>query len=312
MKEFIIGQNDCGNRLDRFLLKVTVGMPHSLLYKKIRTKKIKVNRRRAEPGQLLCQGDTVQCFLPPDFFREIQEHFLSLVPDIRIVYEDRDLIVADKKEGMSCHADETQRVATLIDHIKAYLVQSGEYDPARENAFAPALCHRIDRNTSGLVIAAKNAEALRAMNELIREHRIEKEYLALCHGKVTKKEKKTVYLKKDEEKNRVRVVSSPREGYLTAITEYEPLSYRAADDVTLLRVRLHTGRTHQIRATLAFFSHPLVGDAKYGTDKKHPLFAHQALRAHAITLRPEKNSYFSHLDGLKIQAQSDPRFCLNS
>ena len=199
MKEFIIGENDSNQRLDKFVLKATVGLPHSLLYKAIRLKKIKVNRKRCEAGQILSAGDTVQCFLAPEFFCREEEAFLNLKPQLCVAYEDANILIADKPEGMSCHSDEVQKTGTLIDHVKAYLYEKGEYDPQRENAFAPALCHRIDRNTSGLVIAAKTAEALRVMNEWIREHRLQKEYLALIYGKPQTEGLVTVYLKKIEE-----------------------------------------------------------------------------------------------------------------
>ena len=163
MKEFIIGANDADQRLDKFVLKATTGLPKSLLYKAIRTKKIKVNRKRCEIGQILKEGDSVQMFLAPDFFGQREERFLTLTPNLSVVYEDEQLLICDKPVGLSCHADETQETGTLIDHIKAYLAQKGEYRPEEENSFAPALCNRIDRNTSGLVIAAKTAVALREM-----------------------------------------------------------------------------------------------------------------------------------------------------
>ncbi|MBR5295162.1 MAG: RluA family pseudouridine synthase, partial [Clostridia bacterium] len=154
MKEFLVGPNDAGQRVDRFVLKVTVGLPKSLLYKAIRMKKIKVNRKRCEIGQHLSEGDSVQMFLSPDFFGEKEDRFLTLTPQITPVWEDENLLICDKPVGLSCHADEKQETGTLIDHIKAYLYQKGEYCPENENSFAPALCNRIDRNTSGLVIAA--------------------------------------------------------------------------------------------------------------------------------------------------------------
>ena len=309
MKEFLIGKNDCDQRLDKFVLKATTGLPKSLLYKAIRTKKIKVNRKRCEANQFLREGDSVQMFLSPDFFGEREDRFLTLAPDLNVVYEDENLLVCDKPIGLSCHSDETQETGTLIDHIKAYLVQKGEYCPAGENSFAPALCNRIDRNTSGLVIAAKNAMALREVNEMIRARTVEKEYLALCHGKAPTRDGIRLFLKKDSEKNRVFVSDTPRAGYLTAVTDCKLLSYDKSLDRSLVEIRLHTGRTHQIRATLAHLGHPLVGDTKYGT-RRDEVFSYQALRSHSLIFRPAEESPLFYLAGKKITASEDPLFAL--
>ena len=308
MKEFIIGENDAGQRVDKFVLKVTLGLPKSLLYKAIRTKKIKVNRKRCEAGQFLLEGDSVQLFLSPDFFGEKEERFLSLKPDLTVVYEDDHLLICAKPVGLSCHADETQKTGTLIDHIKAYLAKKGEYCPQMEQSFAPALCNRIDRNTSGLVIAAKTAPALREVNEMIRERKIDKEYLAWCHGKYEKEGLITLYLKKDSTENRVSVSPTPKKDHLTAKTHIKPLFYSKEKDRTLLQIHLETGRTHQIRATLSYLGHPLVGDAKYGKDRKDPDFAFQALRSYRLCFHPEKDSPLAHLSGLTVTAPADPLF----
>ena len=306
MKLFTVGPNDAGQRLDKFAEKVTVALPKSLLDKAIRTKKIKVDRKRAEPGQILAEGDTVQMFLPPEFFGEKSDAFLRLSPRLDVAYEDENILVVCKEEGQSCHSDDAQETGTLIDHIKSYLAKKGEYRPSEETSFAPALCNRIDRNTSGLVIAAKNARALRAMNDLIRERRVEKIYLAWVHGALPSPDTVTLYLKKDEEKKQVFVSPTPRPGYLTAVTEYRPLATRG--DRQLLEVRLHTGRTHQIRASFAYLGHPLAGDAKYGTDKSDPVFPHQALRAQSLVFHPAKDSFLAYLADKRVDAPEDVRF----
>jgi len=310
MKEFIATENDAGQRVDKFVEKVTTGLPRSLLYKAIRLKKIKVNRKRCEAGQILRAGDCLQLFLSPDFFGETEERFLSLEPNLQVVYEDENLIVCDKPEGLSCHSDEAQQTGTLIDHIKAYLYRKGEFCPNRENSFAPALCNRIDRNTSGLCIAAKNAVALREMNEMIRLHLVNKEYLTWCHKRFPAEKKVTLYLKKDSEKNKVTVSDTPKKDHLTAVTEIFPLSYDKVLDRTLCRVRLYTGRTHQIRATFSHLGFPLVGDSKYGTDHRDPDFSHQALRAAHLSFSPEKDSPLAYLTDVSVTAPEDARFRL--
>lgn len=306
MKEFVIGPNDACQRLDKFAEKATSSLPKSLLYKAIRTKKIKVNRKRCEPGQILAEGDTVQMFLAPEFLGEKDRAFLRLEPKLTVSYEDGNVLVVCKEEGQSCHSDETQETGTLIDHIKSYLAKKGEYRPEEENSFAPALCNRIDRNTSGLVIAAKNSASLRALNDMIRERRVEKVYLAWIRGALEKAGTITLYLQKDEGEKRVRVSPVPRPGYLTAVTEYRPLVTR--EDRQLLEIRLHTGRTHQIRASFAYLGHPLVGDAKYGKDRNDPVFAHQALRAQTLVFHPKADSFLAYLADRRVDAPEDVRF----
>ena len=307
MKTITVGKNDAGQRVDKFVLKVTSALPQSLLYKAIRLKKIKVNRKRCEPGQLLSENDTVQCFLAPDFFAEKEEAFRTLTPRLEAVYEDENLLIVSKPEGQSCHSDETQKTGTLIDHIKAYLFQKGEYRPDEENSFAPALCNRIDRNTSGLVICAKNAAALREMNEMIRERNVEKKYLAWVRGTgLPSHGVLRHYLKKDEAENRVTVFDSPRPGALTAVTEYAVLKEK--NGATLLEIHLHTGRTHQIRAQMAHAGHPLLGEAKYAKPDPADPFLHQALRSHSLTFHPKKDSPLAYLDSQTVTAPPDERF----
>ena len=202
MRELIIGKNDAGQRLDKFITK-TLNLPMSLLYKSIRLKKIKVNRKRAENNTILHEGDTIQCFLAEEFFeKKADEHsFESINVHLDIIYEDENIMLLNKRPGVSVHEDENGSTNTLITHIQAYLYQKGEYRPDTEQSFAPALCNRIDRNTGGIVIAAKNAEALRVMNEKIKYREIDKFYLAAVHG-VPKPESATIkgYLLKDDQK----------------------------------------------------------------------------------------------------------------
>ena len=268
MRELKIGKNDAGQRLDKFITK-TLELPTGLLYKSIRTKKIKVNRKRAEISTVLCEGDTVQCFLAEEFFeREVDDGSLArITPKLSIVYEDENIILLDKRPGVSVHEDESGSTNTLITHILAYLYQKGEYDPKSEQSFTPALCNRIDRNTGGIVIAAKTAEALRVMNEKIKNREIDKFYLAAIHG-IPKKSEDTLhgYLLKDEKSNLVKVYDkNPPRGAKDIITKYKVIARKA--DSALIEVELLTGRTHQIRAHMAHIGHPLIGDGKYGVNK---------------------------------------------
>ena len=269
MREITVGKNDAGQRLDKFLTKA-LDLPIGLLYKSIRTKKIKVNRKRAENNTVLDVGDTIQCFLAEEFFAKLDassDTDISLgkiSPKLDIVYEDENIMLLNKRPGVSVHEDEDSKINTLITHIWAYLYQKGEYDPEGEQSFAPALCNRIDRNTGGIVIAAKNAEALRVMNEKIKLREIDKFYLAAVHG-IPKKREDTLYgfLLKDEKANKVRVYekNAPKDAK-TIITKYKVVATSGAD--SLIEVELLTGRTHQIRAHMAYIGHPLIGDGKYG------------------------------------------------
>ena len=266
IKEFTIGKNDAGQRLDRWLGKTMPLLPAPLAQKYIRLKRVKLNGKGARRDTRLAVGDVLQLYINDEFFDKPTEEnaFLSLYqPRLNIVYEDENLLLVDKRPGMVVHPDETERVNTLITHIQAYLYQKREWSPYRENSFAPALCNRIDRNTGGIVIAAKNAETLRILNDKIQARELTKKYLCITLGRPRPAEGKLeLYLRKDEGKKQVEVFDRPVAGAKTALTLYKTRQSRGP--LSLVEVELLTGRTHQIRASFSHIGCPLLGDGKYG------------------------------------------------
>lgn len=306
MREFTIQKDDAGQRLDKFLSKALPSLPPSLLYKSLRTKKIKVNRHRAEGKQMLALGDTIQLFLADEFFptsdRSEAVHGLGAIKtNLSILYEDENILLVCKRPGVCAHEDAEGNQNSLILHIKAYLYQKGEYDPSQSLSFAPALCNRIDRNTGGIVIAAKNAESLRILNEAIKNRALDKYYL--CAVKGTPKPKSALlsgYLIKDADKNTVRVFDkNPPRGAKDIRTRYRVLA--EADGLSLLEIELLTGRTHQIRAHMAHIGHPLLGDGKYGVnrDDRARGYKYQALWSYRLRFSfPEEEAHLlSYLRG---------------
>ena len=270
MKELTIGKNDAGQRLDRFVGKAVPLLPESLLQKYIRLKRVKVNGKGAKRDTRLAEGDAVQLYINDEFLeapREDNAWRKVGAPRLDVVYEDENILLADKKPGVLCHSAGKWDYNTLITHIQAYLAQKGEWNPRGENSFAPALCNRIDRNTGGIVIAAKTAEALRILNEKIQAREIEKRYLCVVHGRPEPPQGRLEgWLFKDAAKNQVYIKPYPCPGARTAVTEYRTLARRGG--LSLVECRLVTGRTHQIRAQMAHAGCPLVGDGKYGRQRR--------------------------------------------
>ena len=288
MKELTIGRNDAGQRLDRFLAKAVPLLPASLAQKYIRLKRIKRNGQRVGRDDRLSEGDILQLYINDEFFeapRQDNAYLTVSAPKLNIVYEDAQILLVDKKPGIAVHPhDGAEYGKTLIDHIQAYLYAKREWRPREENAFTPALCNRIDRNTGGIVIAAKTAEALRVMNQKIKDREIDKRYLAVVEG--TPKPKSGIlkgYLFKDAVKNRVYVTDTPQKGAKTCETRYETLESR--NGLSLVECELITGRTHQIRAQFAHAGHPLLGDGKYGKLDKRFDRRYQALYSYRLTFR---------------------------
>ena len=309
MKEFTIKANDAGQRLDRFVGKAVPLLPESLLQKYIRLKRIKVNGKGAKRDTRLALGDTLQLYINDEFFerpREENSYLKVGTPRLDIVYEDENILLVDKKPGVLCHSAGVWDYNTLIANIQAYMAQKGEWRPKEENSFTPALCNRIDRNTGGIVIAAKNAAALRVLNDKIRDREIEKYYLCAVQGRPKPESGRLEnYLFKDADKNQVYVKSKPEPGARTAVTEYRVLRTNGA--LSLVECRLLTGRTHQIRAQMAHAGWPLLGDGKYGVERVNRSYGEkgQALYSYRLEFAfPTDAGCLEYLRGREFRVKS--------
>ena len=315
MKSFTAGPNEDGVRLSRFVEGVTHQMPRSLMYKAFRNKRIKVNGKRAEPDTRLAEGDVIELYINDEFFPVgaglPRPKPPRRQPPVTVIYEDENFAVLYKPAHLLCHSDRTGD-ANLVDAFAAYLQAKGEYDPHAEQRFAPALCNRLDRGTEGLVLAAKTYAALRDLNGIIRDDLMKKEYLTITVG-APPAGRHIAWLQHNEKTNKVRIHARAGDGYKQIITDVTVI--RQAGPFALCRIGLVTGRTHQIRAHLAYLGHPVLGDSKYGNRKMNERtgLKTQALCAQRLTFGhiPPENSlhYLSgrviKLDSPEIVAQFD-------
>ena len=315
MKSFTAGPNEDGVRLSRFVEGVTHQMPRSLMYKAFRNKRIKVNGKRAEPDTRLAAGDVIELYINDEFFPAgaglPRPKPPRRQPPVTVIYEDENFAVLYKPAHLLCHSDRTGD-ANLVDAFAAYLQAKGEYDPHAEQRFAPALCNRLDRGTEGLVLAAKTYAALRDLNGIIRDGLMKKEYLTITVG-APPAGRHIAWLQHNEKTNKVRIHARAGDGYKQIITDVTVI--RQAGPFALCRIGLVTGRTHQIRAHLAYLGHPVLGDSKYGNRKMNERtgLKTQALCAQRLTFGhiPPENSlhYLSgrviKLDKPEIVAQFD-------
>lgn len=267
MREFVIGKNDANQRVDKFIRKAVPDLPAGLMNKYIRLKRIKLNGKRCEISTRLNEGDVVQLYINDEYFRDSKpQGYLAAPNEVNVVYEDENLLLVNKPSGLVVHEDDENTQDTLINRVLHYLYDKGEYAPETENSFVPALCNRLDRNTEGIVVCAKNAESLRLLNLIIKERLVHKKYLCITYGVPQPKQAEIkAYLEKNEAQNRVYVTDKKTPNNKTIVTKYRTLKIK--DNLALCEVELVTGRTHQIRAHMAYIGCPLLGDGKYGSNE---------------------------------------------
>lgn len=318
MREIIIGKNDANQRLDKYLTKRFKGMPKSLMYKYIRTKYIKVNNKRCEISTMLKEGDVLKLFIKDEFFNddEYQKEsydFLKAPTKLDIIYEDENILLINKKPGVIVHPDEQYHFDSLISRVLHYLYDKKEYNPTDDKAFAPALVNRIDRNTGGIVIAAKNADSLRALNAKMKTRELTKLYLCMVEGVLKRKEGILGgHLEKNEKKNKVTILKKPTPNSKPVKTKYTVLSNIKGN--SLVEVDLLTGRTHQIRAHMSSIGHPLLGDTKYGykRNKDNDFYKYQALYAYKITFSFTSDAgCIEYLNGKSFEVDKNGIWFLN-
>ena len=310
MKSITIDKSWDGRRLTRFLQKAMPSASMGQIRKFLRLGRVKVNGKKGAEETVLTEGAVIDMYVEDEFFAEVQREdpfYSKIRPKLTILYEDEHIMLLDKRVGLVCHPDEGEKVHTLLTYAQAYLYQKGAWNPKTD--FAPALCNRIDRFTAGIVILAKTQEALRAMDQKIKTHEVQKYYLCVVHGKMKYRDGTLRhFLMKKPEQKKVTVLRKNEPGSKEAITYYQAIDEQSG--LTLCECLLGTGRTHQIRAQFAAIGHPLLGDNQYGNAKQNEKYGRmngQALCAYRLIFDFEGDAgCLQGLHGLTVQVRDVP------
>lgn len=307
MRTVVIGEEYQSKRIDKALIEVFPNAPSGAIYKALRKKDIKANGIRVKEDYVVMPGDKLDVYIVDEILEGTPLKVDSaLNRGFSVVYEDANVLIVNKEQGIPVHPDRDQSSNTLIQLVQDYLKQKGEYNPKDPNSFPPSLCHRLDRNTGGLMIIAKNSESLKILLDKIRDREIKKYYQCLVKGVMEKKSAQlSSYLIKDEKKSRVFISDKPSKDSLEIITRYKVLS--TENDISRLEVELVTGRTHQIRAHFAHIGHPIIGDGKYGSNSiNRPLGAkQQALWAYKLVFDFKNAGILNYLHGRVFEVKPE-------
>ncbi|GKX28899.1 pseudouridine synthase [Vallitalea longa] len=311
MKEITISKYESNQRVDKYLLKYLNKASKSFLYKMLRKKRIKLNKKRIVGNEILKENDIIQIYMSDETIQKFSITNINKNISIshKIVYEDDNILICDKPVGLLSQPNDNTSIS-LVDEITTYLYKKGDYDPEVTKGYRPGICNRLDRNTSGLVIAGKNMKSLQELNKLIAESKLDKHYMCIVSGLITATNTIEGYLDKDTINNKVTISTDSGKGsYIKTI--YKPL--KIGKDYTLLDVKIITGKSHQIRAHLSSIGHPIIGDYKYGNRKINDIFkkkfklTHQLLHAYKITFHID-NGELRYLDNKEFVTDIRGRF----
>ena len=313
MRELIIGKDDDNQRIDKYLKKYLEKSPSGFIYKMIRKKNIKLNGKKTKPDDMIFEGDVITLYLSDETLDKfvVEREFKIVKTDLDIIYEDDNIIVVNKPVGMLSHSISGQGFETnVVDSIISYLIEKGDYVPRVQKTFTPSICNRLDRNTSGVIIGAKSYAALKGVNESLRNRDVEKYYLTIVSGSMKGHFESKATLVKDTDLNKVSI-NSNHEDDKEIITKINSLKNNRR--YSFLEIELITGRTHQIRAHLAYLNHPVIGDRKYGNKGVNRMMREkfdlndQLLHSNRMVLHGLKDD-LDYLNGMEFIADLPDKF----